>query len=292
MASEVDVVVVAYGSADLLDACLTALRGESPVIVVDNSSDPAVHAVTDGHRARYVDAKRNLGFAAGVNLGLDHLPQPLNDVLLLNPDAAIDHAGVVELQRFLHDHPDLAGVAPAQIDPSEGSEARVGWPFPTPLGAWLEALGLGRLRRQDEFMIGSVLLLRASALTDVGRFDEQFFLYAEETDWQRRARDRGWRMALCTDVVATHIGAGTGGDVSERETHFHASLERYLRKHHGASGWRIFRAGVMAGSLLRALVLPGERGRLAAARLHLYRTGPCRAESRLTESPMGAAHQS
>jgi hypothetical protein len=37
----------------------------------------------------------------------------------------------------------------------------------------------------------------------------------------------------------------------------------------------------MAGSLARALALPGDRGRRAATQFHLYRRGPCRSESRL-----------
>ena len=115
----------------------------------------------------------------------------------------------------------------------------------------------------------------------VGPFDERFFLYAEETDWQRRASDLGWEVALCPDAVATHVGAGTGGEQSERDAHFHASNERYVRKHYGPTGWLVFRAGVMAGSSVRALFLPGDRGRRAAARFRLYLTGPLKAESGL-----------
>src|SRR6202022_3663187 len=99
-----------------------------------------------------------------------------------------------------------------------------------------------------------------------------------------RAHERGWRVALCPDVVATHVGAGTGGDVTQRNTHSHAPPGGYGRNHRGDSGWRVFRAGLMAGAMVRALILPGDRGRRAAARLHLYRTGPCRAESLLGEA--------
>ncbi len=151
-------------------------------------------------------------------------------------------------------------MAPAQNDPRDHRPARVAWPFPTPLGAWVEAVGLGRWRRGDQFMIGSVLLVNAAALAEVGGFDERFFLYAEETDWQYRASLLGWKSALCPDVVATHVGAGTGGDLAERDIRFHASNERYMRKHYGASGWRIFRAGVEAGALVRALFLGGPSG--------------------------------
>jgi GT2 family glycosyltransferase len=279
MAEELVVVVVAFGAPQLLADCLARLGGMYPVVIVDNSSDAQVQAVAEHHGASYIDPGRNLGFGAGVNVGLGHLPQPSGDVLLLNPDAQITAEAVNQLHDCLHAVGDLACVAPVQLDHS-GEAARVGWPFPTPWGAWIEAVGLGGLRRRNDFVIGSVLLLRSAALTDVGPFDERFFLYAEETDWQRRARDLGWRVAVCPDVTAIHVGAGTGGDATEREVHFHASHERYVRKHFGTAGWAVYRGGVMAGALIRVVVLPGDRSRQAATRFHLYRRGPCRVEWR------------
>ncbi len=62
---DVDVVVVAYGAADLLERCLAPLAGRLPLLVVDNSSDPAVEAVAKRHGATYIDPGRNLGFGAG-----------------------------------------------------------------------------------------------------------------------------------------------------------------------------------------------------------------------------------
>jgi GT2 family glycosyltransferase len=275
----VDVVVVAFGAPELLAECLRSLDGEFPVVVVDNSSDGRVRAVSEEHGARYLDPGENRGFAAGVNLGLS-LGRSGADVLLLNPDATVTPDGVSQLRHCLNQQPDVACAAPAQVEPGGGGIARVAWPFPTPAGAWMEAIGLGRFRRGHQFMIGSVLLVRARALAEVGRFDERFFLYAEETDWQRRADRLGWRMALCPEVTATHVGAGTGGDSSARDVHFHASHERYIRKHHGTAGWWVYRTGVMAGALPRVLVLPGARGRAAADRFHLYWQGPSRVESR------------
>jgi glycosyltransferase involved in cell wall biosynthesis/GT2 family glycosyltransferase len=275
----VTVVVVAYGAPDLLDAALQSLGGAYPVTVVDNSSDPEVRAVVDRFGAEYVDPGRNLGFAGGVNLGTSGRIAPGTDVLLLNPDAAIAPEGVALLQGRLLSDDRLAAVAPPQHDPATGVPARVGWPFPTPFGAWVEAVGLGGLRRRTDYLIGSVLLLRGEALADVGPFDNRFFLYAEEADWQRRAADRGWMVALCPGVTATHVGSGTGGAEARREAHFHASHERYLRKHHGTGGWWNYRSAALVGAAVRAVVLRGERGRQAAARFTLYRRGPLRVEA-------------
>ena len=92
---------------------------------------------------------------------------------------------------------------------------RVAWPFPTPPGAWLEAVGLGRLRdRHQAYAVGTVLLLRAAALRQVGGFDERFFLYAEETDWARRAASLGWRHGVVPTVTALHVGAATSTDAT------------------------------------------------------------------------------
>lgn len=279
MIPDVDVIVVAFGAPELLDTCLGSLDRQLPIVVVDNSSDPQVEEVSVRHGARYIDPERNLGFAAGVNVGLS-LPRPEGtDVLLLNPDATVTPDGVARLHGCLHRQPRRACAAPAQIEPGGGVPVRVAWPFPTPLGAWVEATGLGRLRHGANYMIGSVLLLRAGAVAEVGPFDERYFLYSEETDWQRRAFDLGWTTVLCPEVIATHVGAGTGGDATTRDVHFHGSHERYIRKHYGTGGWWVYRTGVMAGGLVRAIFLPGERGRAAAARFDLYRRGPSLVES-------------
>ena len=282
------VVVVAYHAPDLLDRCLTGLDGEFAVVVVDNSSDARVAAVVERHGAEYIDPGKNLGFAGGVNIGTAR--REGRDVLLLNPDAAITPDAVRRLHAHLVADPALAAVAPAQRDPELGEDAQVGWPFPTPLGAWLNAAGLGRLQRRTDFLIGSVLVLADRALTDTGGFDERFFLYAEETDWQRRATDRGWRVGLFADVSATHVGAGTGGDATERETHFEASQERYVRKHHSTPGWWSYRVAALAGASARSLVLTGDRRRAAVTRLRLYRRGPMRAEAELGRSGLRIVH--
>lgn len=272
----VEVVVVAFGTPDLVRRALEAVRS-LPVTVVDNSSASAIRDICVELGCRYLDPGSNRGFAAGVNHALANRQLPGADLLLLNPDAIISTDHVGRLQQALHADPDLASVGPAQVD-GAGTSARVEWPFPSPLRAWLEALGLGRLGPQAEFVIGSVLLLRAEALGQLGGLDERFFLYSEETDWAYRAARLGWRHRVVPEVTALHLGAATSSDPVRRETHFHASQERYLRKHFGVLGWRIAQAGQIVGSVARAAALPGQRGREAWARAMRYIAGPVRLE--------------
>ncbi|NNC11862.1 glycosyltransferase [Planctomonas sp. JC2975] len=279
--AEPQVLIVAYGSPDPLEGCLVELGDALPVLVVDNSSSPETRAVAERHGARYIDAGRNRGFAGGVNLGLDELDRSGDrerDVLLLNPDARIGQAGIARMRELLHASPRTAAVGATQTEPETGRSVRVWWPFPSPAGAWIEAIGLGSLRRAHGFAIGSALMLNRAALDDVGRLDERFFLYAEETDWQYRARAGGWDIAVA-DVEATHEGAGTGGDPRARERHFFGSAEKYLRKHYGTTGWQVYRAGTFLGAAVRGAVLPGERGAAARRRAAMFRLGPVAVET-------------
>lgn len=220
---------------------------------------------------------RNGGFAAGVNVGLANQENPKSDVLLLNPDAVIRADDVERLHAALRADPGLASVGPRQVDES-GAPIRVAWPFPSPLGTWLDAVGLSRLRPRAEYVSGAILLLRAEAIADVGPFDDRFFLYAEEADWQYRARLRGWRHQVIESVTAMHAGGATSSDEQMRQTHFHASHERFLRKHHGALGWQVARLGQLAGDLLRAGLRSGVARERLLARSSLYLRGPMRAE--------------
>ena len=270
-----EVVIVAFGAPDLFARALAPIARRYLLTVVDNSADPAIKAITEAADGRYLDPGGNLGFGAGVNHALLTPLSPGSDVLLLNPDAVIDAEGIDQLHKHLRADRGLASVGPAQVDGS-GRPARVEWPFPSPWRAWLEAVGLGRVSAAATYIIGSVLLIRWDALEAIGGFDDRFFLYAEETDWAYRAHRAGWSHEMVESVTALHLGAGTGGDPVLRETLFHSSNELYLRKHFGATGWRIAQAGAVMGAAARSVALSGDRRRAARRRLRLYLHGPAR----------------
>jgi GT2 family glycosyltransferase len=284
--SPVHVVVVAYGPPAALAGALGALEGAFPVVVVDNGSSPDTAAVVARAGARYLDPGTNLGFTAAVNVALDMLRGRTGDVLLLNPDARIDAAGVGRLHALLHEEARLACVGPALVEPESRRPARSRWPWHTPLGAWLWAAG-GEARRLDTarfFLGGAVLLLHREALAEVGAFDERFFLYGEDEDWQRRARMLGWRTRYCPEVVAEHGGGGTEDDLRRLRLRLHAATERYMRKWYGPAGWACYRAASVAGFGVRAIAGHGAR-RHAARVARLYLAGPDRAARRAGAFP-------
>ena len=271
------VIVVAYHAVDALRACLAPLAGRLDVVVVDNSSDPDVRSAAELFGARYIDPGSNRGFGAGVNVALrEVLAGPPVDLLLLNPDAVTTAADVGRMATALARSPaDIAALSPA-LRTSNGAAQRVMWPFPSPARAWLEALGGGSLLRRQDFAVGTALLLRWEAVREVGLFDERFFLYAEETDWQRRAALLGWRSTMIPEIVADHIGGGTSSDPKRREALCHAGTETYVRKWFGARGWASYRVAVIFGAVLRQALLRRQRRDRASLRRQIYVRGPRR----------------
>jgi GT2 family glycosyltransferase len=273
------VVVVAYGSSAMLAEALETLGAAYPVIVVDNASSPVTRDVAIRFGATYDDPGANLGFAAAVNRGIARIADPSGDVLLLNPDARITAPELERLHALLHGAPDLAAVAPSLHADASGRPARARWPWHTPAGAWIEAIGLSRWRLSSSsyFLGGAVLLLRREALTDIGVLDERFFLYGEDEDWQKRACARGWRVRYCPEVAAVHFAGGTEHDPARLQLRLHAATERYLRKWYGSGGWLVYRVGTVLGYSARALTARGWRRATAVRLVKIYLAGPDRA---------------
>ena len=83
------------------------------------------------------------------------------------------------------------------------------------------------------YLSGCALMLRRSVLTQIGGFDEDYFMYAEEKDLCRRIHDAGYAVHLVPSASVVHLEARSSSGASERrETEFWRSQRLYLRKHH------------------------------------------------------------
>ena len=104
------------------------------------------------------------------------------------------------------------------------------------------------------WLIGACILLPRSVFTQVGGFDPAFFMYAEETDLQKRIRSAGYDIHLCAETQVTHLGGGSG--TSESETvrqYFYASQDLYMHKHFGFLGFVTYRLMFGLCSALRCV---------------------------------------
>ncbi|MGN6431341.1 MAG: glycosyltransferase family 2 protein [Gaiellaceae bacterium] len=267
-ARTLDVVVVNYRSAGILDASLAAtLRftgGAARFILVDNSpGDGAAEAVTNAiPGSTVISNPHNVGFAAAVNQGIQAGTGEL--VLLLNPDILEIAGGLETVRKLFDDQPRLAAVAALLKNPDGTIQklcrtelqlfdllsAELSLPQRMP---WWEAVSRARMpewdylsRREVDVACGAWLCLRRAALDDVGLFDERFFVYWEETDWLIRAKHNGWKTLFTPEVEVTHSGrASTGAESDELGLLYLESLQKYTRKHHGGLAALALRATLL-----------------------------------------------
>ncbi len=277
----VSVVIVSFNTRDTTLACLRALQsdaaqfgGEVETFVVDNESrDGSAEAIkSEFPDVQVLESKTNEGFGPANNRAFERARGEF--FLLLNSDAFLHEGAIGTLVNFLREPKNerVGGVGPRLLN-EDGTLQASCWKFPSPVRSWLEALGLARLfashpklgdyyrwahdeEREVDFVIGACLLLRRGVYEEVGGFDPDFFLYAEETDWQKRMKESNWLIAFCPDAIVTHLGGASGAGDHNKTSHlFWQGQERFIDKHFGAGGLLAFRGALFVGALSRLLAL-------------------------------------
>jgi N-acetylglucosaminyl-diphospho-decaprenol L-rhamnosyltransferase len=273
---ELSISVVSYRTPILLRRCLGALEAERAqlsmdVTVVDNASGDGSAEMVDAEFpwVRVIRNDRNAGFGSAHN-------QAMRDatgryLMVLNSDAIPRTGALRTLVDFLEAHPNVAVAGPKLRSP-DGTVQPSRRRFPTLATLFLESAQLQRLspgnpvlrryyvadRSDDEpqevdWLVGACLCVRASAVLDVGLFDERFFMYSEELDWCRRFRAGGWRVAYVPSAEVLHLeGASSRLDLAARDRRFQASKLQYAAKWHGPGAARALRTYLVIEYLVRA----------------------------------------
>ena len=232
--------------------CLSGLvehvdRDDVRVIVVDNNSrtDNFADFQSLFPTIEFIRLERNRGFSGGSNFGLQRANDLVNKyALLLNNDALV-HRGFLEPLISALETDERRAAASAVIL-QDGNDALYGRTFS--LGTGVITSGrLSDLENQpyviSDFVSGCAVLLRMSALKDVGFFDEQFFAYFEDVDLSLRLRKAGYLVGYATASRVDHEGslsvAGADGTTSELKHYLMMRNSLLLVRKHGSIGEKL-----------------------------------------------------
>ena len=279
----VDVVVVSFNSRDHLRACVEPLAGleDIQVIVVDNAStDGSLDAIA-GLDVTSVQLDTNGGFAHGCNVGWRRGGGAF--VLFLNPDSVMTPEAVRGLAATL-ERDDSIGAAAPRILEADGSLAFSQRRYPRPSitfsqGFFLHRLFPGAAWADDivrdersyarpgsaEWVSGACVLVRRSALDELGGLDERFFMYCEDVDLCRRLHDRGYDVRYEPSVTLVHDGGGSAPRTSLLPV-LAQSRVLYAQKHFGRATRTLERAGLALGAAAHVLASRGRGARRGHAR--------------------------
>jgi N-acetylglucosaminyl-diphospho-decaprenol L-rhamnosyltransferase len=276
MRDDVGVVVVTLDAMPWLARCLESVAGYDTVVVDHGSTDSTLaHARAVAH-GRVVE-QENRGLGAGWNRGMREL-QGKRYFLILNADAWVVGDAVDRLAAFADGRPRAGYVGPKLLNP-DGTLQRSVRGFPTvwrlateyfflrklaPRSRVLNAFYAGGFDHDEarvaEWLMGACMLVRAETVDDVGGFDEDFFLFNEESDFCYRLRRAWWEVWFVPDAEVVHVGGASHGGRMFREQV--ASHLRFLAKHRGVEQAELARWLLGLSLRLRGALFPGERGRM------------------------------
>jgi GT2 family glycosyltransferase len=263
---ETAVVIVNYRTKELTRQAASSVLGEAGVaelVIVDNgSADGSIEFLErelGDPRVVVVESPENVGFARGVNLGVQKCAAPL--VLVLNSDATLAPGSLDRLRRTLLADESVAVVAPAVY--AENGELQSGayGSFPTIASVlWRRRATPGETVSPD-WVSGVAMLMRRRDFESVGGFDPDFVMYLEDVDLCRRFRAAGREIRRDPSAAARHLVAQSWASCGAPHDWLHQSRVHYFRKA-GAS-----RASRLAVEALRIAYFATRRspGRWAAS---------------------------
>ena len=214
---------IAPGLLEAAVASVAAAGDADLIVVVDNgtAATARIAAMQPPVECRIVRTGSNLGYAGGMNVGIDvALEAGATMIALLNDDARADPGWLTPLVAELETNPTVGAAQPMLVFDTEpltvnslgvqlgtdgaGTDIGYGQPLPTDTAPHDIAI-----------FTGGAVLLSARYLADVGRFDARYFLYYEDVDLALRGGARGWRYRCAPASTVHHVGsASTAGGAS------------------------------------------------------------------------------
>jgi GT2 family glycosyltransferase len=221
------IIIVNFETPDYTIECIRSIIAnpsgdEFEIIVIDNGSrDKSLGMIREAFpEVICIETGTNLGFSKANNLGIHNSHGDF--ILLLNSDTKITGDILQAMLDYLEFHPEIGILGPRQVD-GEGNFTPSCDHFPTFFSEICRKIVHYRLSLNDyrlrdymdeqhsnrsavDWVSGSCLMVRRSALLDAGLLDEQFFMYFEDIDFSRRVQKSGWKIEYFPSQTIVHYG--------------------------------------------------------------------------------------
>lgn len=227
----ITIIIVTFKSEKLIDNCISSIDDSYNIIVVENSSDDRFKSYLEN---KYKNVKciltgKNLGFGAANNIGISFANT--DHILILNPDAKLFPDTLKILETHIQ-KTDFAIMAPHILNENNNSYEN------------FERLKKNTIPIMNDDLI-SVESIRGFAMLINKKkfknkfFDENFFLYMEEIDLCKRARNDNQLLFISKKAKVEHLGGQSHDNQFNKELeisrnwHWMWSKFYYMKKHHG-----------------------------------------------------------
>lgn len=197
---DLTIIILTYNSSQIIKQCLDSFNNNNyQVIVVDNaSSDETLQIIKANFPlVKIIRNDKNIGFGRANNLAINQVKT--NFSLILNPDTIIKDAAIANCLKILSNHQEIALASPVILNQE-------------PQNFINESL---KQFSYIHFVVGGVLFINMANMQKIGFFDEQFFMFAEDSDLSDRSISLEYKNAIINDCYAVHFG----GKSSQKSLH-------------------------------------------------------------------------
>ena len=253
---DLSIIIVNYNVRYFLEQCLHSVKraaGElkTEIWVVDNNSvDGSCAMVLEKFPdVNLIRNDQNRGFSVANNQAIRRSSGRY--ILLLNPDTVIEEDTLVKCVAYMDEHPGSGGLGVKMIDGKGDFLPESKRSLPTPRVAFYKIFGLSRLFPKSrifgryhlgyldkdrihevEILSGAFMMLRASALDEVGLLDEDFFMYGEDIDMSYRLLNAGYKNTYFPETTIIHYkGESTKKGSLNYVLTFYKAMVKFARKH-------------------------------------------------------------
>lgn len=259
---DLSIIIVNWNTRGLLKSCLGSIKRycqavSFEIIVIDNASaDGSAEMVEkDFPDATLIKSNENIGFAAANNIGIKKAQG--RHTLLLNSDTELISDAPSRMVSYLDNHKDIGVLGCRLLNRDRSLQPSVRR-FPDFISQALILLKLHRLfpqlrvmrrYRAEKFdysrtqavdqVMGACFMIPGGVIDRVGLLDERYWIWFEEVDYCRMAKDKGFRIVFLSDAEVVHHGGSSFAQQLSlaKQRRYNESLLRYFWKHGRASAY-------------------------------------------------------
>lgn len=225
---DLSIVIVNYNTGKFIVKCLDFIRRNPPhgsfeIFVVDNNSKDYSVEILKKHypEVKLIENSSNFGFSYANNQAI--VRSRGRYILVLNPDTVVTKGAIDVMIDFMDKNSDV-GVGGAKLLNFDGSIQYSCRRFPTVFyvffgrqSVFTKFLPYNKISREylmmdedysknieTDWVFGASMILRREALEEVGIFDEDYFIFVEDTDLCYRMRKKGWKVCYIANAIIYH----------------------------------------------------------------------------------------
>ena len=247
----VSIILVSYNNATIIKDCLQSLRQfnqtiPSEIIVVDNNSQDGSPEIIAEYfpEVNLLRETINHGFGKGNNIGAGVAQGEF--ILFLNTDTILTCDFLPSLLTIIEQDHQVGIVAPKLVN-RDGSFQISTSPAISIKGEYIAQKRSHQYRQgknlkeitqafahqqEVDIVVGAALLIRRRLFEQLRGFDENFFMYFEESDLCQRSQYLGWKIIYCPQVSLIHLQGESTSKVPEKMLlEYRRSQIYYYQKH-------------------------------------------------------------